>query len=76
MTMHGAPQPPRSCLDRGTRTPTNDADVRALRAAAWHRQGVAAIPVDDITDPWLRQAITNEANRRWGRRQAEKTHGR
>jgi len=40
-----------------------------MRAAAWHRHGVAALPVEDITDPWLRQAITNEANRRWGRRQ-------
>ncbi len=63
MTIHGAPQPPRSCLDRGTRSSTNEAEVRALRAAAWHRHGVAAIPVEEITDPWLRQAITNEANR-------------
>jgi hypothetical protein len=74
--MHGAPQPPRSCLDRGTRSPTNDSEVNAMRAAAWHGHGVAALPVADITDDWLRQAITNEANRRWGRRNGENHDGR
>jgi hypothetical protein len=34
MSMHSAPQPPRSCLDRGTRSPTNDSEVNAMRAAA------------------------------------------
>ena len=76
MSMHGAPQPPRSCLDRGSRSPTNDSEVNAMRAAAWHQQGVAAFPVADITDDWLRQAVTNEANRRWGRRNGENHHGR
>jgi hypothetical protein len=76
MTMPGAPLLPRSCLDRGTRSPATDAEVNAMRAAAWHRQGVAAIPVDDVLDPWLRQAITNEANRRWGRRNGESHDGR
>ena len=49
---------------------------RHARRRAWHEQGVAALPVADITDPWLRQAITNEANRRWGRRNGENHHGR
>ena len=30
MSMHGAPLPPRSCLDRGTRSPTNDTEVNAM----------------------------------------------
>jgi hypothetical protein len=47
-----------------------------MRAAAWHRHGVAALPIQDITDPWLRQAITNEATRRWGRRKEGHTDGR
>jgi hypothetical protein len=47
-----------------------------MRARAWHEHRVAALPVEDITDPWLRQAITNEANRRWGRRNGENHHGR
>ena len=76
MSMHGAPQPPRSCLDRGSRSPTNDSEVNALRAAVWHRHGVAALPVYEISDDWLRQAVTNEANRRWGRRNGENHHGR
>ena len=75
MTLPGAPRPPRSSLDLG-RSPTTEAEVNAMRAAAWHRHGVAALPVEDITDPWLRQAITNEANRRWGRRDGGQGHGR
>jgi hypothetical protein len=43
-------------------------DLDAMRAAAWHQHGVAALAVDDITDPWLRQALINEATKRWGRR--------
>lgn len=76
MSMHGAPRPPRSCLDRGTRSPTIDSDVNAMRAAAWHRHGVAALAVEEIADPWLRQAVTNEADRRWGRRNGGARHGR
>jgi hypothetical protein len=48
----------------------------ALRRRALHRHGVAALPVEDIADPWLRQAVTNEANRRWGRRQGGTPCGR
>ena len=39
-------------------------------------QAEASLAIDDITDPWLRQAIQNEAVRRWGPRQQENTHGR
>jgi len=63
-----APRPPRSCLNFGTRSPTNDTDLDAMRAAAWHRHGVAALAINDITDAWLRQALINEATRRWGPR--------
>ncbi len=75
MRFTDAPRPPRSCLDLA-RSPTSEAELNAMRAAAWHRHGVAALPVADITDPWLRQAITNEANRRWGQRQGGHGHGR
>jgi hypothetical protein len=76
MSLPGSPRPPRSSLDRGARTSTNDNELQAMRAAAWHRHGVAAIAVDEITDPWLRQAVQNEAVRRWGPRQQEKRYGR
>ena len=75
MRFYDAPRPPRSCLDMA-RSPTTPVEIDTLRRRVWHEQGVAALPVADITDPWLRQAITNEANRRWGPRQQEKTHGR
>ena len=75
MRLPFAPQVPRSSLDFG-RSPTSEAELQGMRAAAWHRHGVAAIPVDDITDPWLRQALINEANRRWGRRNGGNSHGR
>jgi hypothetical protein len=75
-TVPGAPRSPRSSLDRGTRGPTTSTDLDAMRAAAWHRHGIAALAIDDITDTWLRQALINEATRRWGRRNGGHGHGR
>ncbi|MCZ8149700.1 MAG: hypothetical protein O9325_17850 [Roseomonas sp.] len=75
MSLPRAPALARSPLGR-LRSATTDTEMHAMRAAAWHRHGVAAIPIDDITDPWLRQAIINEANRRWGRRDGGTSHGR
>ena len=75
MSIPGAPTLSRSPLGR-LRSATNETELNAMRAAAWHRHGVAALAVEDITDPWLRQAITSDANRRWGRRQGGNGHGR
>jgi len=75
MRLAGAPQPPRSSLDLA-RSPTSALELDAMRAAAWHRHGVAALAVADIADPWLRQAVINEASRRWGRRHGGGNHGR
>ena len=75
MRLAGAPRPPRSSLDLA-HSPTSAVVLDAMRAAAWHRHGVAALAVDDIADPWLRQAVINEANRRWGRRHGGIQHGR
>jgi hypothetical protein len=47
-----------------------------MRRRVWREQGVVSLRLEDITDPWLRQALTNEAVRRWGPRQQETTHGR
>ena len=68
MTLPGSPRPPRSCLDRGSRSPTTGPEMEALRRRVWRDQGVVSLALDDITDPWLRQAVTNEATRRWGPR--------
>jgi len=75
MRLAGAPHPPRSSLDLA-HSPTSAVELDAMRAAAWHRHGIAALAVGDIADPWLRQAVTNEANRRWGRRDGGIQHGR
>ena len=72
----GGPLPPRSSLDRGTRSATTTPEMEALRRRVWLQQGVVSLDLEDITDPWLRQAIQNEAVRRWGPRQQEKAHGR
>lgn len=72
----GGPRSPRSSLDRGHRSPATGADLDALRARAWHQHGVAAIAIDDIADAWLRQALINEATRRWGPRTNGGRHGR
>ena len=75
MSLPGGPTLARSPIGR-LRTPTSEPELNAMRAAAWHRHGVAALVVEDITDPWLRQAVINEASRRWGRRQGGQQHGR
>jgi hypothetical protein len=76
MSLPGAPQPPRSSLDRGTRSATTTPEMETLRRRVWLQQGVASLAIDDITDPWLRQAIQNEATRRWGPRNGGQHHGR
>ena len=76
MTLPGSPAPPRSSLNRGTRSPTTTPEMEALRRRVWQQQGVVSLAIEDITDPWLRQAVQNEAVRRLGPRQQEKNHGR
>lgn len=76
MAIPGSPRQPRSCLDRGTRGATTTPEMEMLRRRVWQQQGVVSLHLEDITDPWLRQGIQNEAVRRWGPRQQEKTHAR
>ena len=49
-------------------TPTED-ELFAMRRAAWRRQGIVVITPVDVRDEWTRQAIENEANRLYGRRE-------
>lgn len=59
----------RSCLARIVPSgPTSPEGLEQLRARAWAEQGVVVLNVEEITDDWLRQAVKNEATRRWGRR--------
>ena len=77
MTMPGAPLPPRSSLDRGSRSATTVPEMEMLRRRVWQQQGVVSLHLEAITAPWLRQAVQNEATRRWGPRNAGgQGHGR
>jgi hypothetical protein len=62
----------RSCLARaqGRAAPT-DSELLAMRRAAWRKQGVIMLRPDDIRDDWIRQALINEAERLYGRRQGD-----
>ena len=76
MTLPGAPRSPRSSLDLG-RSPTTSPEMEAMRRRVWRYQGVVSLAIEDITDPWLRQAVQNEATRRWGpRNDRGQGHGR
>ena len=71
----GGSRPPRSSLECA-RSPTPAAGMDGMQRRAWHEQGLAMLPVDEIADPTVRQAIANEAARRWGRRNGGRVHGR
>ena len=50
--------------------PASSDELRAMRAAAWHKQGIVVIPLDDIYDDWDRQFLTGIATRLYGARTA------
>ena len=70
------PWPTLRCSPDPARSPTPAAGMDAMQRRAWHEQGLAMLPVDEIADPTVRQAIANEAARRWGRRNGGRVHGR
>lgn len=51
-------------------TPASSDDLRAMRAAAWHKQGIVVIPLADIHDDWDRRFLTGIATRLYGARTA------
>ena len=62
----------RSSLSRHQpRRPAEPDQLRRMRAAAWLGQGVVVIRPEDVEDDWIRQAIMNEADRLYGKRQKE-----
>ena len=50
--------------------PTSDAHLYRMRLRAWRELGLAILSVSEIADPWTRQAISNEAIRLYGDRDA------
>ena len=57
-------------------TPASTDELRAMRAAAWHKQGIVVIPLDDLYDDWDRQFLTGIATRLYGARTATTKHSR
>ena len=49
-------------------TPASSDELRAMRAAAWHKQGIVVVPLDDIYDDWDRAFLTGLATRLYGAR--------
>ena len=50
--------------------PASTDELRAMRAAAWHKQGIVVIPLADLYDDWDRQFLTGIATRLYGARTA------
>lgn len=50
-------------------TPASEDDLRSMRAAAWHKQGVLVVVMDTVTDSWERKFLEGIGNRIYGRRQ-------
>jgi len=50
------------------KSPTSQDQLRAMRAAAWHRQGVVVIRLDEIANDFDRQHVINIASRLYGNR--------
>ena len=51
-------------------SPASSDDLRAMRAAAWHKQGIVVIPLDELYDDWDRRFLTGIATRLYGARTA------
>jgi hypothetical protein len=49
--------------------PASEDDLRSMRAAAWHKQGVLVVVLDTVTDSWERKFLEGIGNRIYGRRQ-------
>lgn len=50
------------------RSPASPEDLEAMRRRAWHQQGVAMIPVDEVSNEYLRLGIEALMAERYGRR--------
>ena len=63
-----SPAAPRSTLARHVRSEASPLELQTMRQRAWQQQGVVVLQPEEVVDPWLRQALVNEAVRRYGRR--------
>ena len=59
--------------------PATEDELRAMRAAVWHKQGILVVNAEAVRDEWERQCLTNIGNRLFGKRTTalagERHHG-
>ena len=63
-------------------TLATEEELRAMRAAAWHKQGILVVKPEALRDDWERQCLTIISNRLFGKRTStapqstgERSHG-
>lgn len=49
-------------------SPASTDELRAMRAAAWHKQGIVVVPLEEIFDEWDRRFLAGIATRLYGAR--------
>ena len=49
-------------------SPASSDELRAMRAAAWHKQGIVVVPLEDIYDEWDRAFLSGIATKLYGAR--------
>ena len=49
-------------------TPASSDELRAMRAAAWHKQGIVVVPLEEIYDEWDRAFLSGIATKLYGAR--------
>ena len=49
-------------------SPANAEQLRAMRAAAWHKQGIVVVPLEEIYDDWDRAFLSGIATKLYGAR--------
>jgi len=49
-------------------SPASSDELRAMRAAAWHKQGIVVVPLDEIFDDWDRAFLFRIATKLYGAR--------
>ncbi|WP_442771435.1 hypothetical protein [Zoogloea ramigera] len=49
-------------------SPASTDELRAMRAAAWHKQGIVVVPLADIYDEWDRAFLSGIASKLYGAR--------
>ena len=56
-------------------SPASPEELASMRAAAWHKQGVVVIPLEEIRDTWDREFLTAIAVRMYGHRKEPNKSG-